>query len=284
MKTMILTALMTAAGLVSRAAAASDGEMTVMAYNLRYASAEPPNAWQQRRPVAAEMLDQVKPDLIGTQEGVYEQIKDLSADLPAYDWIGTGRDGGSRGELMAVFYRKDRFVPLEFNHFWLSDTPNVIASSTWGNTCRRMVTWVRFLDRRTKQAFYFANTHFDHAVARARRKSATLVLERIRKLDPNYPVILAGDFNAVAGSSKPHEILTGKDALVDTWTVAKQRSPLVSTFHGYAGPRKDGSRIDWILARGRVTVLSAKIITFRKDGQYPSDHFPIIARLKISTK
>src|SRR5688572_1421312 len=92
--------------------------LCVMTFNLRYASDRPPNAWPQRRPVMKECIASVKPDLIGTQEGVYPQLKELSSDLPAYAWIGLGRDGGSRGEFMAIFYRRDRFEPLEFDHFW----------------------------------------------------------------------------------------------------------------------------------------------------------------------
>src|SRR5688500_5339888 len=87
--------------------------LCVMTFNLRYASDRPPNAWPQRRPVMKECIASVKPDLIGTQEGVYPQLKELSSDLPEYAWIGLGRDGGSRGEFMAIFYRRARFEPLE---------------------------------------------------------------------------------------------------------------------------------------------------------------------------
>jgi len=51
---------------------------------------------------------------------------------------------------MAIFYRKDRFEPREFDHFWLSDTPNVVASTTWGNSNRRMVNTPLPTNRRTK--------------------------------------------------------------------------------------------------------------------------------------
>ena len=80
--------------------------LAVMTYNLRYASPTPPNAWPQRRPLMRELMQQVTPDVIGTQEGLYGQIKDLATDLPDYEWVGTGRDGGSRGEFMAVFFRR----------------------------------------------------------------------------------------------------------------------------------------------------------------------------------
>src|ERR1041385_8877637 len=134
--------------------------LCVMTYNLRYASPHPPDAWPDRRPLMRECIRNASPDLLGTQEGLYQQLRDLAADLPEYDWIGLGREGGSKGEFMAVFFRKSRFEPVAFDHFWLSDTPDIVGSATWGNTSRRMVTWVRFRDRQTGREFYFFNTHF----------------------------------------------------------------------------------------------------------------------------
>src|SRR5689334_21412331 len=103
--------------------------LKVMTFNLRYAQkgAQPPDAWAHRRPIMRECIRQTPPDVIGTQEGLYPQLKDFAADQPDYDWIGLGRDGGSKGEFMAVFYRRARLEPLEFDHFWLSDTPDVVG-------------------------------------------------------------------------------------------------------------------------------------------------------------
>ena len=173
--------LMSAVGLAA-AEVEKNSSLTLMTFNLRYASSKAPNAWSQRRPVMRDCIQQVAPDLIGTQEGLYQQLKDLAADLPAYAWIGTGRDGGSRGEFMAIFYLKDRFDPREYDHFWLSDTPNVIASTTWGNRNRRMVTWVRFLDLQSHREFYYFNTHLDHQIQPAREKAAALIRERVDAL------------------------------------------------------------------------------------------------------
>ena len=136
-------------------ATAGDGELVIATYNLRYAGDLSPNAWPDRRPRVKALLDRYQPDLLGTQEGLYQQLREIAADQPAYDWIRLGRDGGSRGEFMAIFYRRDRLEPLEYDHFWLSDTPEVVASSTWGNGVRRMVTWVRFRDRVSGREFYF---------------------------------------------------------------------------------------------------------------------------------
>ena len=43
--------------------------LAVMTYNLRFASATPPNAWPQRRPLVREVITNQAPDVIGTQEG-----------------------------------------------------------------------------------------------------------------------------------------------------------------------------------------------------------------------
>lgn len=184
---------------------------------------------------------------------------------------------------MAVFFRKDRFEPLEYDHYWLSDTPDVMCSSTWGNTCRRMVTWVKFLDRRSGRQFYFMNTHFDHEVQAAREKSATLVLQRTLDLKTPLPVLLVGDFNADA-ANKAYQILTADGAFADTWTTAKKRlNETTNTFHGYRGPAQGSQRIDWILSRGPVAAESTEIVTFERNGQYPSDHFPVITKVRFET-
>ena len=79
------------------AAPATSPRLCVMTFNLRYASERPPNAWPERRPVMAETIRKLAPDLIGTQEGLYAQLKDLAADLPEFEWIGLGREGGKWG-------------------------------------------------------------------------------------------------------------------------------------------------------------------------------------------
>lgn len=235
-----------------------------------------------RRPLVREIIQQIDPDVFGTQEGLYHQLKDITTDLPEYDWIGLGREGGSRGEFMAVFYRKARFEPLAFDHFRLSDTPEVIGSNTWGTKWPRMVTWVKFLDRQTQREFILCNTHFDNESQAAREKSATLVRERVAALDLTLPLILTGDFNAAGGMNQAHKILTGDGFLADTWATAKERKGEgINTSNGFKAIRRNGVRIDWILTRGAFTADFAATETFSRAGQFPSDHFPVVARLRM---
>ena len=266
------------------ATADAPGTLTVMTYNLKYASTNPPNAWPQRRPLMGELIEKLAPDVLGTQEGLYGQLHDLAADLPAFQWIGLGREGGSRGEFMAVFYRTARLEPLAFDHFWLSDTPGVIGSKTWGATLPRMVTWVKFRDRQTKREFIFVNTHFDHQIQAAREKSAQLVRERVAAFDAALPVLFVGDFNATAGRNKSYGILTDDKFFTDTWTTARERvNEGCGTFNAFRAVPKDGARIDWILSRGEVAADRSEIVTFARDDQFPSDHCPVVAKLRLGT-
>jgi hypothetical protein len=86
----ITTVLILVAGdsgiLQSRATAqtattSAPGTLTVMTYNLKFASANPPNAWPQRRPLMSELIGKLAPDVFGTQEGLYGQLQDLAATV-----------------------------------------------------------------------------------------------------------------------------------------------------------------------------------------------------------
>lgn len=270
-----------APALSSRADDAGGNGLRVMTYNLRYASMKGSEAWPDRRPAMKALLKQQAPDLMGTQEGVYHQLRDLAADLPEYDWIGTGRDGGSRGEFMAIYYRRERFEPLAYDHFWLSDTPEVIASSTWGNTNRRMVTSVRFKDRRSDKVFHLWNTHLDHALQPAREKAAELIKTRLAKIPSNEPVILMGDFNAEATRNPVYDTLTQGIGFTDSWFAAAQRkNETLNSFNGFAKPVFNSARIDWILYRGDAEVALAEVVVDGSpEGRQPSDHHPVLARM-----
>jgi len=257
-------------------------ELVVATYNLRVAVDPSPHSWPERRPAIEALLDRYRPDVIGTQEGLYEQLKDIAADQPDYEWIGLGRDGGSHSEFMAVFYRRDRLEPLEFDHLWLSDTPHVIASRSWGNALPRMVTWVRFRDRVTGREFYFWNTHLDHEVQVAREKAAELIRQRIDQLPAEVPLLLVGDFNSVAGANRAYDILARESGLVDTWFAAHdRRNEDANSFTGFEPLKHDGQRIDWILARGVREVRVTEAVTFQPTGRWPSDHLPIVAWLTL---
>ena len=257
--------------------------LKVMTFNLRYASDQQPHAWPNRRAAVRNVIIKHSPDVIGTQEGLHEQLNDIDTDLPGYGWIGQGRAGGKADEYCAIFYRRDRVKPVDQGHFWLSDTPEVVGSMTWGNRYRRMATWARFHDLHADRDFIVLNTHFDHEVEEARVKSAALIKARLAAIAGDLPLVVLGDFNALAGHSAAFAELTTNTGLIDTWTAASWREPEtgVNTFHGYQKPGHDDERIDWILARRPVTVGRSDVVMTQLDGQTPSDHFPVVVDLRF---
>ncbi|RKN11596.1 endonuclease/exonuclease/phosphatase family protein [Streptomyces radicis] len=257
----------------------------VMSFNIRYdAGAAPgtPDSWTDRRPVLERFLRVEQPTVMGVQEALYHQVKQLDGDLDRdYDWIGLGREGGGRGEFMAVYFDTRRVEPLDYDHFWLSDTPNVIGSAHWGNTVIRMTTWVRFADRRTGKEFIHVNTHFDHRSENARQRGAALVRDRIADFDPALPVVLTGDFNTPAESSESYRVLVTEGGLADTWNTGERLTPAWGTFPDYQAPVEGGSRMDWVLANERVEVRRVAINTYTHQGRYPSDHAPVQALVRL---
>ena len=281
----VVLALTTA--VTSTAAAAGppeDDELRVMAFNVRFASDTGANSWPDRRPVVRNLLRAQRPHVIGTQEGLYEQLKDIGEDLPArYDSIGLGRDGGSQGEAMQVFYDTQRLEPLEYDHYWLSDTPELIGSQTWGGCCPRMVTWIRFRDLSDGGELYVLNTHLEAFDATARSLSADLILQRAADdFDPALPVVLTGDFNEPAVEGRAvYDTLVTDGPFVDTWEAAQTRSELFGTFHGYRPLTSGGDRIDWVLTTPYVLTRHVELDTYSRRGQLPSDHLPVVADLVL---
>jgi endonuclease/exonuclease/phosphatase family metal-dependent hydrolase len=262
---------------------AAAGDLDVMTFNVRYASTAEPNPWTRRRAVVRALLRAERPHLIGTQEGLAGQIRDLGMDLgPRWGFVGLGRDGGARGEFTAIFYDGTRLSPQCHGHFWLSDTPDVVGSNTWGARIVRMATWARFLDLTTGRSFHAVNTHLDHISDYARQRSAVLIRDRLAAFDPALPVVLTGDFNAAARpGSAVYDLLVTSIGYVDTWTRAGIRGAGYGTCHGYGPVAPGGDRIDWILTTPDITTVAASMNTYRSGEQFPSDHLPVQARLRM---
>lgn len=269
----LLTSLFAAA---AAAAAPPEPPLRVMTFNVRLPLAQDgANAWEQRRELAARTIKAERPDIIGTQELHKVQGDFLLEKLPGYAWFGMGRRGGHDDEHMGIFYRRDRMRVVALGNFWLSDTPSVPGSISWGHPYPRMVTWGLFETPKGSR-FYVANTHFPYRPEDedARLKAAAQIAGWIGTLPAGVPLILTGDFNA-SPDSPEHALLT--QGLADAWISAPARKGPDATFHTFTGT-PDGRRIDWILLRG-FGAKSVRTVTTNENGRYPSDHFPVVGEL-----
>jgi endonuclease/exonuclease/phosphatase family metal-dependent hydrolase len=257
-----------------------------MSFNIRYDredATRPGDAdyWPERAPLVTAFLALEQPTVLGVQEAEFNQLVAIEDGLGKhYRMAGFGRDGGAGGEYSAIFYDTRRLTLQWWDQYWLSDTPDVIGSATWGNSVTRIVTWARFLDARTGAEFLHVNSHFDHQSENARLLSAQVVAAQIA--EAGLPAVFTADCNATAGASEPYDALVSDGGLLDTWTAAEVRlTPQVGTFPNYGTPDPDGARIDWILATPGTRVQAATINTWTSDGRYPSDHTPVQALLEL---
>lgn len=255
--------------------------LRVMTYNLRYASEEGEHPWSARRPVMKELLAAAEPDVMGTQEGLCQQLRDIRADLGGkYEWIGSGRRGGSSDEYMAIFYRADRLRPLECEEFWISATPTVPGSMVPGAGSPRMVTRALFLDLATGFRFNLLNTHLDNRSERARQLGVDMLVDRLAGLPETR--VITGDFNVDAKPGTPvYDSLLARGELVDSWSTAQRRGPRMGTWGNFTEPNPDGWRIDWILTSPDIRTESIEINAGTVDGRYASDHLPVQAIVEI---
>lgn len=301
---------------------ADPDDLRVMSFNVRYGTADDgDNRWELRQELLQQTIRAFGPELLGTQETFPFQSQSIQQHLPHLEIVGRDRNPASPNdkEQCAILFDRRRFDKVAEGHFWLSQTPDQAGSKDWDSSLPRMASWVRLWDRQTDRVFLFVNTHFDHRSAEARAEGATVLFRRIELLsaDENggrVPVILAGDFNCDI-HSPPYQNLLHPQAenaqdektgdgesrsrlkLQDTFAVVHpDRTTNVGTFNGFQG-RSDGARIDWILASEDWECVSAEIDTTHLAPQdsgesdqatsfkrYPSDHFPVTAILRASTK
>ncbi len=271
------------------AGADSKNELHVMSFNIRYGTAnDGPDHWKNRKEQVFELIGRSDCDLIGLQEALRFQIDEIRAAVPVYGEIGVGRDDGrTKGEYSGILYRTDRLIVAEAGTFWLSDTPEVPGSMTWGNRITRICTWGRFIHKPSGKAFYLFNTHFDHQSQPSREKAAVLVARRIRDRQHPDPVIFMGDINAGESNAavryfKGDLDLDGKTPVpfVDSFRLLHPDATEVGTFNAFKGTRT-GEKIDYIFVQPGTKVLEARILYDNENGRYPSDHFPITARLAL---
>lgn len=262
---------------------AEEKPIRVMSFNIRYGTAnDGENAWPKRRGFVVETIQAFAPDLLGTQETLKFQRDELASKLEGYGVFGVGRDDGQdSGEMMAIYYREDRFEMLAGGHFWYSETPAVAGSKSWDSSLPRMATWLKLQDRESPDhdIFYF-NTHFDHMGQRARVESAKILRAKIAEISAHNPVIFTGDFNAPEGSEVYKTLFEGEEPirLVDTFRqLHPDQTDNLGTAGGFTLSSRGRNRIDWIGCSEHFEIRSAEIDRTNRDGVTPSDHFPVTA-------
>lgn len=271
-------------------------------YNIRYANTGDSvngNSWAQRYPVIVSMIRFHNMEIFGIQEGLYQQLETLQQNLPGYAYTGVGRDDGEqKGEYAAIFYDTNKFDLLEKGNFWLSpitDRPN----KGWDAALPRICSWGKFREKKTRFVFYFYNLHMDHIGVQARAESAKLVMQKMRELPANMPLILTGDFN-VDQFNESYTLINNSGLLRDAYELTPIRLATNGTFNNFDADAQTDRRIDHIFINQFFRVKRYGILTDTYRGKrtekesvsnkapyiarVPSDHFPVVVELEYTKK
>jgi endonuclease/exonuclease/phosphatase family metal-dependent hydrolase len=250
---------------------------TVATYNLRYDNrGDSGNLWVNRAPVQANLIRFHDFDVVGIQEGLINQLEDLSKALPQYTRYGIGRDDGkASGEHSAIYFKKDKFKLLNSGDFWLSQTPDKPGKGWDATCCNRICSWVQLQDIASKKKFYFFNVHFDHQGVIARIESAKLMIEKIKEIAGNNPVVFTGDLNG-GRNSDCYKYIANAGIIKDSHELAAFPYENNASFNSFRTPR-GMEVIDHIFVTKQFKVKKWGILTDTYFGKYPSDHFPVMA-------
>lgn len=269
--------------------------LKVMTFNIRYDAGEKsdaPNAWNStgdvhRRDLALRVLDDTNADIIGMQEVLPNQRKDLEEHLEGYATYGVGRDDGKeRGEQCLIFARKERFEVKDSGTFWLCDTPDKAGSKHPDAACVRIASWMKLADRQADgRELWVVNSHWDHISKAAREQAADVIRQQLTEKVKGAPLVLMGDFNAFEDTVEITGLLAADEMvrLTDAYRkVHPQRTDEEASFQGFT-TRTRGSRIDYIMTSPHFEPTMAKIVTTSYEGRVPSDHYPVLVEFQWTT-
>lgn len=260
-------------------------ELRVMSFNVRGAwHPDGKNAWKRRARLNVEVIKRWGPDLIGFQEFQRGNQETYEKELPGYESIlGPRYENKKPHAFNAVFWDTGRLELLDSGGFWLSETPHSF-SGAWNTAQRRAANWLRFRLLPEEKEFVHLNTHLDHKSIPARQKGTKLIVERLDEMG-DVPIVVTGDFNAEPG--KPVYRTFMEAGFEDTHVMAGNER--TKTFHRFEGEdfapnnREREFRLDWILVRdgagGAWDVASCEVVRDCDPPVFPSDHYPVTARL-----
>lgn len=252
--------------------------ITVVSSNVRFDNpADGDHSWERRRELLARVLRSHSPDVIATQEGRRPQSEDLAGLLPRHRLATSHRHWIDERMYPCLYWNESLPEPRATGDAWLSETPEVAGSSSFGSAFPRLLTWMRV--RLGGRETLVVNTHLDHVREETRIEQAHVLASQIQRLRGDSPLILLGDFNAGPTSSVREALLGAFPGLYDPWERLGRAEE--SSHHPFTGEWPEGKRIDWILLDARCVAEEVFLDKTREGGRWPSDHFPLVCRFRF---
>lgn len=267
--------------------------------------------WQTRAPRVRQWLQATDADVVCFQEGLGTRDADGRPSNLMVDML-PDRGWANIDHFLPIMFRTSL---LDLQDAGVTEIYPGSATSPWQRYC----TWARLRHRPTGRALVVFNTHLQPfqtpEIARIRSATVGRLIETMRSVDAGYrlPAVLAGDFNARDDERRPVYVDHLRRLTADGWRntsriAARDRSPVrgVSTHNGFGAKASGGwhyrlistagKNIDYLWVRSGARVLERQTYTgpglrwltvsgrrypFFADGPVPSDHCPVLARVRF---
>ncbi|WP_040197342.1 endonuclease/exonuclease/phosphatase family protein [Candidatus Soleaferrea massiliensis] len=263
----------------------TDNQFTVVSFNVKR---DGPftylNKWENRKYFVANIIKSAGASIVGVQEMMPEMREDLQNLLCDYGIFGISRRKNNRSEHSDVMVNNTQAEMRYYHTFWLSKKPEKAGSRAYYAAFPRICTVAEVYVKAIGRTVRVFNTHFDHICSSARTLGIKTILHYLKELDDvnPMPTILMGDFNAKPGS-KPLELMkkfAARNPRLGLHSVFDSYTGITNTHHNFKG-KMNHTIIDYIFVSNDLQVVRAVVDKSAYGGRYPSDHFPIVATLRL---
>ena len=244
--------------------------------------------FDKRIEMFSNLIKIYKPDLIALQEvRTKSQIEEILKEFKDYEFVLTETWLMSYADPTIIF-NKNKYKLIDKKNYWLGPNQDGSFSLGWKLALPRQIISVLLEDLETKEKFYFLSSHFDNRVENL-TGAAKFVNSLISKLE--HPVLFAADTN-ITTDMKQYKDLIGNN-LINAFDVKKELS-IVGSYktekelcYHRKGKTFPECRVDHVfLSKDSPWVVQSFLLETIKleSGSFPSDHRPIIVKLKKRKK
>lgn len=242
------------------------------------------NRWAYRRDLVARMISQSGASIVGVQELLPSMRRDIENMLSGYSVMGWGRCKNLSNEHSDIIVKNEDVQVSYFKTFWLSKNPDKFGSRAYFAIFPRICTVAETYVKELGCKIRVFNTHFDHICGPARRLGVKIILDYVRMLNEReyMPCVIMGDLNARPNNPAVKMLRENRYDCGVKFIEVLDKNRDVDTHHSFKG--KDRWRIDYIFVSDDFEVVDAFVDQTNENGRYPSDHYPIVATLKLKNK
>jgi endonuclease/exonuclease/phosphatase family metal-dependent hydrolase len=227
------------------------------------------------------ILNKHAPDLVSLQEiRSYSQVVDLTKGLPQYEFIASNYLFMSYAD-PTLLYNKSKFKLIDKGQFWLGPREGSFSLG-WKLSLPRQVHWIK-LEGKTGP-FIFVGSHFDNRLENL-LGAAEMVNQYFKKV--KEPIIFAADTNLTVDMPEYKKLIDGVFSnsfdKKENFQVLGEYQSDKDICYTRKGKKFPECRVDHILLSKE---LDWRIINFTVDatksanGEFPSDHRPVIISIK----